>query len=122
MDWSFVIAVAALALSIAAGLGPTVWGIIKYQKDKKIDYSRNAADLYYRAMSKAHYANNPDTATQDIVYASLMLRAAIGYDEEINRATMATIAFMEDPTAETEAEKTESLNELLPIIGKAVRS
>ena len=121
MDCSIVIAAAALALSIAAGLGPTVWGIVKYRKDKRLDYARNAADLYYKAVSKMHYANNPDTATQDIVYASLMLRAAIGHDKEINRATMAAIAFMEDPTLDTETEKTESMDALLPIIGESVK-
>lgn len=121
MNWGIVIAASALALSVAAGLGSTVWGIVKYGKDKKIDYARNAADLYYKSMSKMHYANNLDIATQDIVYASLMLRAAIGHDKEINRATMAAIAYMKDPTESTEKEKAESLNELLPIIGNAVK-
>ena len=49
-----------------------------------------------------------------------MLRAAIGYDTEINRATMAAIAAMEKPTPVNEAEKTEALNQLLPIIGESV--
>lgn len=120
MDWSLVIATAALALSILAGILPTWWERNKYYKDKQIDYARQAADLYYKALSKTHSANNQNEATQEIVYASLMLRAAIGYDTEINRATMAAIAAMEKPTPVNEAEKTEALNQLLPIIGESV--
>lgn len=120
MGWSLVIATAALVLSILAGILPTCWEWNKYYKNKQIDYARQAADLYYKALSKTHSANNQNEATQEIVYASLMLRAAIGYDTEINRATMAAIAAMENPTPVNEAEKAEALNQLLPIIGESV--
>lgn len=120
MDWSLIVATAALALSILAGILPTLWERKKYYKDKQVGYARQAADLYFKALSKMHYANNPDTATQEIVYASLMLRTAIGHDKEINRATMAAISAMEEPTPENEEEKAKALSQLLPIMSETV--
>lgn len=79
MDTNTFMSAAALAVSFIAAVGPTTWAIIRYYKDKRVEYARKAADIYYKALTKANCLDVP-LDSQELTYASLMLEAAIGHN------------------------------------------
>lgn len=120
MDANTWMSVAALGISFIAAVGPTGWAIIRYYKDKRVEYARKVADTYYKALTKANCLDIP-LDSQELAYASLMLEAAIGHEEEIARAKMAIIAYREKPTDEMRDKKAKAIEDLLAVIGERIK-
>lgn len=120
MDLNTGMSLAALVISFIAAIGPTGWAIIRYYKDKRVEYARKAADTFYKALTKANCMDIP-LDSQELAYASLMLEAAIGHAEEIDRVKMAIIAYREKPTDEMSDKKAKTIEDLLAVIGEAVK-
>ena len=120
MDLNTGMSLAALVISFIAAIGPTGWAIIRYYKDKRVEYARKAADTFYKALTKANCMDIP-LGSQELAYASLMLEAAIGHAEEIDRVKMAIIAYREKPTDEMSDKKAKTIEDLLAVIGEAVK-
>lgn len=121
MDTNTFMSAAALAVSFIAAVGPTTWAIIRYYKDKRVEYARKAADIYYKALTKANCLDVP-LDSQELTYASLMLEAAIGHKDEINIAKMAIIKYRDAPTGEMRDKKAKAVGNLLAVIGEAIKS
>lgn len=120
MDLNTGMSLAALVISFIAAIGPTGWAIIRYYKDKRVEYARKAADTFYKALTKANCMDIP-LDSQELAYASLMLEAAIGHAEEIDRVKMAIIAYREKPTDEMSDKKAKAIEDLLAVIGEAIK-
>ena len=121
MDTNTFMSAAALAVSFIAAVGPTTWAIIRYYKDKQVEYARKAADTYYKALTKANCLDTPLDG-QELAYASLMLEAAIGHKDEIDIAKMAIIKYRDAPTGEMRDKKAKAVGNLLAVIGEAIKS
>lgn len=121
MDTNTFMSAAALAVSFIAAVGPTTWAIIRYYKDKRVEYARKAADIYYKALTKANCLD-VQLDSQELTYASLMLEAAIGHGDEIEIAQMAIIKYRANPTDEMHDKKAKAVGNLLAVIGKAIKN